>query len=469
MKTLSLSVAERLRRLSPSTISGIGLLYLLAVAFVDYHSPARMGFTLFYLLGCCFVGWGAGKRHALVISLATVAIIVAHDWEGNRTAQREWITLWNIFTRVVVVMAGGWVTAEVTRLSRNLGRLVEERTAALQKSEERYRSLVNNLNVGVFRNESEPGGRFLQANPALARIHGYDSLDEFQRIPVADLYQDPGKRGLYLAELSRRGSVSNYELQLKRRDGTRIIAAVTATVHRGPHGEIEWVDGILEDITERMRLERQILEVADREQARIGQDIHDGVCQQLVSVAFDANSLEQQLSGQRQAEARLARRIADVLDQTITEARQLSHGLFPIRLVSDGLPSALLELARSVQNRFHIQCHSECAGGLNVQKVIATHLYRIAQEAANNAVRHGHAKSIAIGLCCQEGEVQLSIEDDGVGIPEAAQERSSGMGLHIMDYRARSIGGRLSVERRPNGGTRVSCCFPSPKAVVSPA
>jgi PAS domain S-box-containing protein len=164
---------------------------------------------------------------------------------------------------------------EVLREAHDLleGR-VKERTAeleaantALRESEERYRSLVNNLNVGVFRNTSEPQGRFLQTNPALLRIHGYDSVAEFQKLRVTDLYQDAGERKAFVAELLRQGAVVNYELRLKKKDGTPIYASINATIHRGPSGEPDWIDGMIEDITRRKQAEKSLRASEERYRA----------------------------------------------------------------------------------------------------------------------------------------------------------------------------------------------------------
>ena len=119
--------------------------------------------------------------------------------------------------------------------------------------------------------------------------------------------------------------------------------------------------------SERHRLERQLLEISDREHAHIGQDIHDGLCQHLVSLAFDANSLQGTLAAARRPEARTARRIADYLDQAITEARQLSRGLFPVRLAREGLPPALEELAEATRDRFNIRCRFASEGPAAVE------------------------------------------------------------------------------------------------------
>jgi PAS domain S-box-containing protein len=230
---------------------------------------------------------------------------------------------------------------------------------------------------------------------------------------------------------------------------------------RDQAGELTGFIGVATNTTERHRLERQLLEISDREQARIGQDIHDGLCQHLVSLAFDANALRQELSAQGRPEARTARRIADVLDQTITEARQLSRGLFPVRLETEGLPSALEELAATIGDRFKLKCSFASMGPLAVENsAIATHLYRIAQEAVSNAIKHSRARGISIRLIGRAGALELSVEDDGVGLSADSRKQATGMGLHIMEYRARAIGGTLDIGPGQPCGTLVSCCMP---------
>jgi PAS domain S-box-containing protein len=135
--------------------------------------------------------------------------------------------------------------------------------AARRESEERYRSLVNNLNVGVYRSTPGPHGRLLQANPALARMHGYDSVEEVQKLRVADLYQDPRERQVFLTDLLRQGTVHNYEVRGKKKDGTAICVSLNSTVHRGPNGTVDWIDGVAEDVTERKKAEQSLAEALD--------------------------------------------------------------------------------------------------------------------------------------------------------------------------------------------------------------
>jgi len=213
------------------------------------------------------------------------------------------------------------------------------------------------------------------------------------------------------------------------------------------------------NITERFRLEKQILEISDREQARIGQDVHDGLCQQLIGAAFAANSLEQSLAAQGRAEAKQAQRISALLDEAITESRRVARGLYPLRLKTEGLAPALFELCRAMTERFGIECIcQDTPEPVPCDITTATHLYRIAQEALNNAVKHSGARNIRMTLAAPADGIELKIQDDGKGIEHSAKP-NSGMGLYIMDYRARSLGGELRI-RSHNRGTLVSCHVP---------
>ncbi len=135
-----------------------------------------------------------------------------------------------------------------------------------------------------------------------------------------------------------------------------------------------------------------------------------------------------------------------------------------MRLGTEGLPPALEELAKATRDRFQIGCHFATHGPAPaLERATATHLYRIAQEAVANAVKHSRARSLQIRLCTRAQDIELSVEDDGAGLSAASRSKSTGLGLHIMDYRARTIGGALRFARGRNGGTVVSCCVPCPR------
>jgi PAS domain S-box-containing protein len=230
---------------------------------------------------------------------------------------------------------------------------------------------------------------------------------------------------------------------------------------RDETGRVYRIAGIAEDITDRKRLEREILEISDQEQRRIGQDLHDSLCQHLAGTAFASRALQEKLTVKFSPEASAAAQIAEYVNQAIAQARNLARGLSPVELERAGLPAALQQLSLSVQSVFHVPCQFTGNEACTIQdKAVATHLYRIAQEAVTNAVRHGKPKHIWVAFQPVNGGVALTVKDDGVGVPEVLDGRK-GMGLQFMRYRATMIGATLDVRRAPEGGTLVTCAFQS--------
>lgn len=212
-------------------------------------------------------------------------------------------------------------------------------------------------------------------------------------------------------------------------------------------------------VIERKRLERGILEASEREQRRIGQDLHDGLSQHLTGVAFLSKGLAQKLESKSKAEAADAAKIAHLINQAIVQTRDLARGLYPVHLEAIGLVAALQELADQVAELFNISCRFWSDPQVLVHdNTKATHLYYIAREAVNNAIKHGKAQHVEIGLTKLKDETSLTVKDDGVGFPETV-ERNPGMGLHTMRHRARMIGASLALHRDPGGGTIMTCSF----------
>jgi signal transduction histidine kinase len=211
------------------------------------------------------------------------------------------------------------------------------------------------------------------------------------------------------------------------------------------------------------RLEREIIGISEREQERIGQDLHDGICQYLAALSCSAASLKSDLEGHRlAAEARVADELAGFLRDAVVQTRNLARGLVPVQMDEAGLASALEELAASATRLLGIRCVYESAGAPVIRdNGVAMHLYRIAQEAINNATKHGKAATVRVSLVADGKATTLRIADDGEGISKTATE-SDGMGLGLMYYRARLVGGVLSIEEPHTGGTVVSCGIPLP-------
>jgi signal transduction histidine kinase len=206
------------------------------------------------------------------------------------------------------------------------------------------------------------------------------------------------------------------------------------------------------------RLEREIINISDAERRRIGQDLHDGLCQNLAALSCSATSLRDDLEKLNlPGEANVAGELAGLLSDAVVQTRDLARGLHPVRLDQVGLVLALEALAQSVKHLQGVNCSFECEGAAkNYDDDVALNLYRIVQEAINNATRHGKAQNIDIFLSTKNGKTLLRISDDGVGI-EKTGPNHSGMGLSIMRYRAHLNGGYLMIEQPKDGGTTVLC------------
>jgi signal transduction histidine kinase len=209
------------------------------------------------------------------------------------------------------------------------------------------------------------------------------------------------------------------------------------------------------------RLEGTLLEISAHEQRRIGLDLHDNLGQHLTGTAFMSKALQQRLEAQGLPEAVEARKIVTLVNKAIEKTRELSRGLIPVVSGADGLMASLQRLTGEVQDSFSVSCRFVCDVPVLLDDVVAgTHLFHIAQEAVSNAIKHGRATRIVVALSALGDSGRLAIKDNGVGIP-SMPTRTSGMGLHIMGYRASMIGGSLEVMREPNGtGTIVKCSFP---------
>jgi signal transduction histidine kinase len=210
-------------------------------------------------------------------------------------------------------------------------------------------------------------------------------------------------------------------------------------------------------------LEGEVFAIVDREKEHLGRELHDGLCQSLSGIAALASALSRSLAANTApGPAAAADEIARLLNETIGEARDLARGLGPTGLTGAGLDGALETLARNVRHTYRISCMFAWDRRYpGLQRETEAHLFRIAQEAVRNAMHHGRADRIDMCLECLGGSGLLSIRDNGVGFSDD-DRNGNGIGLHTMDYRARAIGGSMTVARLAQGGTAVACVFPCP-------
>jgi len=235
-------------------------------------------------------------------------------------------------------------------------------------------------------------------------------------------------------------------------DGPLLSRAILYSIER-KRAEL----AVQESIGQREKLEREVLAISTREQQRISQDLHDSVGQELTGLSFMARSLATRLAAKSLSEAADARLIKDAVQRVLNQVHDAVYGLAPVELDSHGLMVALKRLVTTTGAQCNVECQFVCDGPVLIaDNSTATHLYRIAQESLQNALKHSQADLIVVRLCDENGYIVLEICDNGTGISEAYVE-PIGMGLHIMRYRARAINATLDVTSPTGGGTTITC------------
>ena len=333
--------------------------------------------------------------------------------------------------------------------------LEKEAEAVVAEKEERFRLFMDNHSLIAFIKDET--GHYQYVNSTLQKFFSFPLLGKtsFDLFPpeVARRLQENDKLVL------ESGQTLEFTDSVAFPDGRVRDWINYRFPFRDANGQV-FVGCLSVEITKQRRLERQLLEISDREQARIGHDLHDELCQFLVGILFHCQDLCDELRRGRRPEIAAAQQIADLINSATSQARQLARGLFPVLLEREGLVPALQEFALGIKGRFKTECSVQCDRPVSIQeKLVANHLYRIAQEAVNNAAHHARARRITIQLGTSNSNFELEITDDGVGMNNNGAERQ-GMGLHIMNYRAHSIGGTLEIKPGQKQGTSIVCRVP---------
>lgn len=254
-----------------------------------------------------------------------------------------------------------------------------------------------------------------------------------------------------------RGRVWHGEIRNRAKDGTFYWVDTTIVPFFNDAGKPEQYVSIRTDITHRKRLEQELLDISEREQRRFGHDLHDGLGQRLTGLEMLSHALAEELKGHAPALASLAERLNRELRETVTQARLISHSLAPVQLHGDGLMRGLTELAASTSRLPGVTCRFVCDRPVQVHDLtVATHLYRMAQEAVNNALKHGRARAIDISLTERPDGLELSVVNNGRAIAPVRRP-TGGMGLNVMRYRAEMIGASLAIESGKRKGVKVTC------------
>jgi PAS domain S-box-containing protein len=396
--------------------------------------------------------WRARSFQLLLRSPGDVEVLKEPPWWTLRRL------LWIVGALLVSILGAlGWVAFLRRKVQQQTG-IIRQQMISDAALKERYEDLFENANDMVFTHDL--AGRITSINRAGEKLLQSPRAKILNTSLVSWVAEDERADAQdWLKHAARGGELQPVEWHFLIGSGQKIRLDISSRLieQNGREPEIE---SIARDITERRRLERELLEISNREQRRIGHDLHDGVCQQLAGIAYRIDTLGFHLHEENRPEAGEADTIAGLIGEVTAQARSVARGLFPVRLEENGLIAALEELADGASARFPTECSFECQppGPPALSNDKALHLYYIAQEALLNAVKHGKAKRVRISLNVAGERYSLAIRDDGAGF-DPAQRGRSGMGTQIMHYRAKVIGAALEIVSVPGQGASVVCHF----------
>ena len=325
---------------------------------------------------------------------------------------------------------------------------------ALRDSEEKFRQLVESMNEGLGIQDRR--GIITYVNDKVCKILQLPREQIIGR-PSLDFIS---KRDMetWSRNIGNRDAPESYEVTWMDKQGNSIYTLVSPRAVYDSQGHFMGGFGVITDITAIKKLEKEVLDTSERERQKIGYELHDDLGQHLIGIDVMTKVLRDKLAPLSEENARYAGEINRLVKDAIEKTRHLARGLCPVYLASLGLETSLEELAGSTANIFNIECSFRCPRHIPIEdNSLATHLYYIAKESIHNAIEHGKSSKIVLELLNNKGIVSLSILDNGVGIKDTT--KVGGIGLRIMNYRARMIGASLRIESEPSGGTLVTCTF----------
>jgi PAS domain S-box-containing protein len=352
---------------------------------------------------------------------------------------------------------------------------------ALRAAEQKYRDIFENAGEGIF--QSTPDGRYVAANPALARIYGFASPEELmhsrQDISL-EVYVDPTRRKEFKLQLEQQGAVRGFEHEVFRKDGSRIWISVNARAVRGKQGDIHYYEGTAQDITERKAAEEKLKATSEQlralsarlqsareeEGTRIAREIHDELGSMLTTLKWDLEEIQKTLSTsidqlQLTAVREKLQALMKLTDMSVSTLRRIASELRPSILDDLGLVPAIEWQAQQFQTRTGIICNCDCS--LNITELSeeqSTAVFRIYQEALTNVLRHARATRVDIRIEKVDGYFALSIRDNGKGISHSERSAQKSLGILGMRERAHLIGGEVSITGAEGQGAVVTVRVP---------
>ncbi len=410
------------------------------------------------------------QRKGLLVALFLSAILIISHFENKLL-----VVAYNDYLRAAgFILIAGVVAGLSQKISRS--------EAALRKSEEKYRTLFENAQVGIVRTTIEDG-RVLEANRREAEIVGCDSTEHLKgQFIFSKQYADKGAREAMLSEILRRGKIDNFETRLIRKDGEIIWLRYSARAYP----EKGHIEGIMADITaekaamdallesekalrnanlelllegrKRRYLSEKLIDLLERDRKRISMDLHDQVGQDLTTLKIDLEMLLGKLGPNEEVWGCEINAIRDKTVKAIRDIKEISSELRPSILDHLGLVPAIKELCDTMNEQAAVHIDFFCPSkACDLDSPIQVAVYRIVQESLTNLLKHSRARKGFITLIEKDEMITLSVEDDGIGFPKQANGESDtlgkGMGLLIMEERAVHLGGSFHVDSSNRGGT----------------
>lgn len=331
----------------------------------------------------------------------------------------------------------------------------------LKESEAKARSILETTVDAII--TIDPRGGIKSFNKTAEKLFGYRSSDVIGknvRILMPEPYrgEHDDYMNRYLDTGQRKIIGIGREVTGRRKDGSNFPMYLAVSEVKLPDQHI--FTGIVRDISEQRRLEQEVLRISEHERQRIGQDLHDGLGQMLTGIGLITKNLSQQLEKEQHPLAAEALEISSLIKEADEQARSLARGLVPVEFDERGLEAALERLKNNAEKLFGIECSLEVFGKLDFDDATqAIHIYRIAQESVSNAVKHGSADSVAIHLASTDQHIRLRVADNGTGFKED-WDAEGGLGVRIMQFRARLVGGNLEISDVPEKGAIITCTIP---------
>jgi len=333
-----------------------------------------------------------------------------------------------------------------------------EALRALLESENKTRTILETTVDAIITIDER--GNIETFNLAAEKLFGYNS-DEVKGKNVKILMPDPyvHEHDEYLERYHKTGERQiigiGREVVGKRKDGS-LFPMYLAVSELNLAGRKIYT-GIVRDITEERRLEKEVMRISEHERHRIGQDLHDGLGQMLSGIGLLSRHMVKRLKAESHPLSADMEEIADLLKESDDFSRNLAHGLVKIDLDRGGFNAALEELVRQSVRLFRITCEFKASNEINLnERTSAEHLYRIIQEGINNAVKHGQADHVVVSALENRSFLRFQIKDNGIGFPANWREKE-GMGVRIMEYRARLIGAHIDISNNMNKGATITC------------